>query len=216
MVAIDLNFLDGLVHCSKSTGHLRSIRVGKLIGESDEIFLLRNHVVGHSAIALPSIGAPELLARARDHVAAPAIVADSATRDVIHDHSVAHAKTPASRTNIYDLTTRLVTGDDSLIALGAFAQMLVVNTTDVGTTNRGGLDFQQNFAVKGTGYRDRAKIESIIAGQKRSSHALFHSSSSPIRPRTCSIQNLRWRNLPSCVPQVLPGLSFFPQKHLAF
>ena len=216
MVAIDLNFFDGLVNCSKSTGHLRSIRVGKLVGEGNQIFLLRNHVVGHSAIALPPVGASELLAGARDHIAAPAIVAYSATRDVIHDYSVAHAKTSASWTNIYDLTARLVSCDHSLIAFGAFAQVLVVNTSNVGTTNRGGLDLHENFAVKGTGYGNRAEIESIIAGQKRSSHALFHSSCSLTSPHTCSMQNLGWRNLAGYVPQVLPGLSFFPQKHLAF
>jgi hypothetical protein len=54
----------------------------------DEILLFGEQVFRHAAIPLPSVSASILRAGARDHVAPSAIVAYTATRDVIHDHAV--------------------------------------------------------------------------------------------------------------------------------
>src|SRR6185437_436354 len=137
MVAIDSDFFDSLVNGPKAAGHLSAISVRKRVRKRDEVFLFRDHVVGHSAVTLPSVCTPVLLARAGDHIAAPAIVTDATTRDVINNHSIAHAKTAAARPGLYNLTARLMTGNYSLIALGALAQVLVIDTAYVRTTNRG-------------------------------------------------------------------------------
>jgi hypothetical protein len=97
----------------------------------DEILLFGQQVFGHAAIPLPSISASILRAGARDHVAPPAIVAYTATGDVIHDHAVAYLETAATRTGFDNLSAWFVAGDYSLVAFRTFAKMLVVDCADV-------------------------------------------------------------------------------------
>ena len=92
VIAIDRDFFNRLIDGSKSARNLRAVCVSQLLGECNEVFLLGNHVIGHSAVALPTIGTPIFFVRARDHVAPPAIVADSTTGDVIDDDSVANSE----------------------------------------------------------------------------------------------------------------------------
>ena len=136
MVAIHSKLLNGFVHCSEATRDLGAVSVRKLVGKCDEVLLLRNHVVGHSAIALPTVGTPVFFVGAGDHVSTPTIVTDSAAGNVVDDHPVVQIKAPTAWANFYDLTTGLVAGNHSLITLRPFPEVLVVDATDIGTTDR--------------------------------------------------------------------------------
>jgi hypothetical protein len=50
---------------------------------------------------------------------------------VIHDDSVSFTETPATGTELHDLATWLVAGDDSLITLWPSPEVLVINAPDV-------------------------------------------------------------------------------------
>ena len=89
MIAVDSDLLQALVHGPESACNLRAIGIREFIGQRDEVFLLGHHVLGHAAVALPAVGAAIFLAGAGDHVAAPAVVAHAASRDVIDNHPVA-------------------------------------------------------------------------------------------------------------------------------
>ena len=209
-------FFDGLVHRSEAARHLGAVLVRELAGKRDEVFLFRNHVIGHSAITLPTVCAPVFFAGAGDHVAAPAVIANSAAGNVINDHPVAHSKTTTAGANLHDLTAGLMAGNHSLITFGPFPKVLMVDATDVGTADSGGLHPKQNFAVPGARRRQSAEIHPAIAGKKRSSHALFHAL--PVRGiPTRGLQPGSGRGyFPIQVPEVFPGLSVLPEKHLPF
>ncbi len=120
MVAIHSDLFNGFVHCSEAARDLGAVSVRKLVGKRDEVLLFRNHVVGHSAVALPTIGPPVFFVGAGDHVSTPTIVTNSAAGNVINDHPVVHTKAPTAWANFYDLTTGLVAGNHSLITLRPF------------------------------------------------------------------------------------------------
>src|ERR1019366_4430397 len=74
-VATYADLLQAFVHSAEAAGYLRAVRVSQLGGEVKQVLLLRQQIVGHAAVALPPVGAAVLFAGARDHVAAPAVVA---------------------------------------------------------------------------------------------------------------------------------------------
>ena len=131
VIAADSDLLQPLIDGAEAAGYLRTIGVGKLVGQGDQVLLFGQQEIGHAAVALPPVGAAIFLARARNHVAATAVVADSAPRDVINNHPVAFAETTAARTGLDDLPGGLVAGDDALVALRTLAEMLVIDTADV-------------------------------------------------------------------------------------
>jgi len=72
---------------------------------------------------------------------------------VIYDYTVAQAETPASGTGLHDLPARFVACHHALVALGAFAQVLVIDAAYVRTAYGGRLHAKQHFAV--ARYRNR-------------------------------------------------------------
>ncbi len=135
VVAADSNFFDGFVNRPESTGDLCAVGIGKLVGQGNQVFLFRDHVVCHPAVALPSVGAPVSFAGAGNHVAAAAVVADSTAGNVVHNNAIADAKTPAAGAGLHDLTAGLMARDYALISFRAFAQMLVIDAADIRATD---------------------------------------------------------------------------------
>jgi hypothetical protein len=82
---------------------------------------------------------------------------------VIDDYAIAHGKPAAPRPDFYDLPTGLMARNNSLISLGTFADMLVIDTANVGTTNSGRFHSEQNFPMGGTRYRQSAKGDFVIS-----------------------------------------------------
>src|ERR1039458_4505667 len=116
------------------------------------------------AIALPSVGAAILLAGAGDHIAAAAIVADSAAGDVIYNHAAAHALGPGARARLFDPATGLMPGHHALVAFRTLAQMLMIDAADVGPADGRGLHAQQHFAVAGSGNGNVFQFHRAVAG----------------------------------------------------
>jgi hypothetical protein len=93
---------------------------------------------------------------------------------VIDDDSVAHSETPAAGASLYDLTAGLMTRNDPLISFRSFAKVLVIDASDIRSTDCGCLYPKQGLAMAGTWYRHGAKFNAAVARQKRSPHALFN------------------------------------------
>ena len=74
---------------------------GKLVRNRDEILLFRDHVIGHSAVTLPTVSTTVFFASAGNHVAAAAVVANTATRDVIYDDTIVYSKTTAAPSDLH-------------------------------------------------------------------------------------------------------------------
>src|SRR5208282_4868419 len=115
MIAIDADLFQALVHSAESARNLRTIAVGEFIGQADEVFLLGHHILGHPSVALPSVGAAVFFAGTGDHVAAPAVIADAATRDVVDNHPVARFEASAARPHRGDLARGLMPGNHALV-----------------------------------------------------------------------------------------------------
>ena len=174
MIAVDADLLQALVDGAESASNLRAIGVGELIGQGDQILLLGDHVLGHAAVALPAVSAAIFFAGAGDHVAAPAVVAHAATGDVIDDDAIARFEAAAARSRGDDLAAGLVPGDHSLVAFGAFAQMLVINAANIGAADRRCLYAQQNLPMARLGHRHSAHLNGRVARQERCGHRGFH------------------------------------------
>src|ERR1019366_10574986 len=99
----------------------------------------------------------------RDQVAPPAIVAYAATGDVIHDGAVAHIETPATGTDLDDLSTRFVAGDHSLVAFRTFAEMFVVDCADVGAADGRSPDRNENLTVTWFGHRHNSDLDRAVS-----------------------------------------------------
>src|SRR5215471_9143279 len=151
----------------------------------DQVLLFGQHEFRHAAIALPAVGAPVLLAGAGDHVAAPAVLADAAAGNVIHDHALALAEPPAAGTGLDNLPARLVARDHALVALRTLAEMLVIDTPDIRPANRRRLHAQQHFAVAGRGHGNFLQLDGAVAGQVRASHCLITPSRSQRSSQLC-------------------------------
>jgi hypothetical protein len=92
---------------------------------------------------------------------------------VIHNHPIANRKSAAARTNFDDQTTGLMPGNHSLITFRAFAQVLVINATNVRTANSGSFDPEQNFPMFWMRHWQSAKFNSIVSGKKCGLHGLL-------------------------------------------
>ena len=114
--AADTDFLQTFESGAEAAGDLRAVSVREFRRESDEVLFFSEKVVGHATIALPAVGAPEVLAGAGDGVAAAAIVAETAARDVINDDAIALVKTAATRPGRDDLAAGFMSGYDALVA----------------------------------------------------------------------------------------------------
>jgi hypothetical protein len=93
---------------------------------------------------------------------------------VIDDDSVANSETPAAGAGLYDLTAGLMTGNNPLISFRAFAEVLVIDASDIRATDCGCLYPKQGLAMAGTWYRHGAEFNAAVARQKRGAHALFN------------------------------------------
>ena len=71
---------------------------------------------------------------------------------MIDDDAVAGRETPAAGAGLLDLAGRFVSGDDALVALGALAQVLVVNAADIRPADGRRLHAEENFAMARLGY----------------------------------------------------------------
>ena len=152
MIAVDADLFQAFIDGAKAASHLRAVGVRKLVRQGNQVLLLGQHIVGHAAVALPSVRAAVLRAGAGDHVAASAIVAHAAAGNVVHRNAVAYLEAPAARAGLHNLAAWLVARHHTLVAFGAFAQMLVIDGANVGTADGGGLDAQQNLAMARRGH----------------------------------------------------------------
>jgi hypothetical protein len=112
---------------------------------------------------------------ARNHVAAPAIIAHAASGNVIDDYSIAGFEPAAARTALDDLPAWFVTGNGSLIALRALAKMLVIDATDIRSTDCGCFHTKKHFAVARSGHGNSAHFNGRVTGQVCRSHCAFHA-----------------------------------------
>ena len=129
----------------------------------------------------------------------------SAAGDVIDDHAVAQAEAAASGTGLDDLAARFVTGHHALVALGALAQMLVIDAADVRTADGGRLHAEQHFAVA----RDRDghlfQFDGAVAGKECACHCgitPFTSQRSSqvwscFHKKTCPLIRRQLRSIPA-------------------
>src|ERR1035438_675296 len=174
VITVDADLLEALIDGAEAAGDLRAVGIGERIGQCDEIFLFRDHVLGHAAVTLPPIGAAILDASAGDHVAAAAIVAHSAAGDVVNDYAIARPEAAAALAGGHNQPSGFVSDDDALIAFRTFAKMLVIDAADIRAADGGGLDAQQNFSVAGCWHGHSAQFDGRVPGQVRRGHGVFH------------------------------------------
>jgi hypothetical protein len=118
------------------------------------------------------------IAVARAMSLAPAVVADSAAGDVIDDHTITLAETTAAWSDPDDLTARFVPGNHALIALRPFAQMLVVNTSNIRAAYSGGFHEEKDFSMPWLRIGDLAAIHRAVAWQIGAGHCAIAPSGS--------------------------------------
>ena len=189
------------VHRPEPAGHLRAVGVRQRVGQQDEVLLLREHVVGHAAVTLPAVRAP-VLAGARDHVAAPAVVAHAAPGDVVDDDAVAHLEAPAARAGGHDLPARLVARDHArLVALGPLAEVLVVDAADVRAADRGALGPDQHFAVSRFRDGELTQLRAAVARKHETPHRLVHVPSPHSESCQASVRQVARVRQGECKPQ---------------
>src|ERR1035437_7956207 len=179
MIAADSDLLDSLVYRAESAGHLRTVGVGELVRQCDEVLLFGQHVLCHGSIALPAVGATILFAGAGDHVAAPAVVAYAASGDVVHDDAVTDVETPAAGAGFHNLPTGLVSRDHTLISLGAFPEMFVINGANIRAANGGSLDAEQNLAMTRHRHWHGSKFDGTVSRKVGCLHRPLHDSDLP-------------------------------------
>jgi len=128
---------------------------------------------------LPAV-CPPIGAGTGDVISSPTVIAEAAAGDVIDNHAVAFAKAAASRASLHNLTGGLVAGNHPrLIALRAFAEMLVINTAYVGAANCRCFHFQQHFAVAGCGNLKVSEFHGAVSRQDGAFHCLHNFSPLP-------------------------------------
>jgi hypothetical protein len=93
---------------------------------------------------------------------------------VIDDDSIANSEAPAAGAGLYDLTAWLMTGNNPLISFRTFAEVFVIDTSDIRAADCGCLYPEQDLAMAGTRYRHGTEFNSAVARQIRSTHALFN------------------------------------------
>ena len=143
MIAIDADLVPALRRPSRIRRRpVLHLHKESSIGQRNQVLFLGQHELRHAAIALPAIGSPILFTGARNHVTAAAIVAHSASGDVIHNHAVARLETAATLARSHNLAAWLVPGDYALVAFRSLAQMLVINAADIRPADRRGLHAQ--------------------------------------------------------------------------
>src|ERR1022692_4001411 len=150
-------------------------------------------VPAKSTVALPPVGAAVLFAGARDHVAAPAVVAHSAARNVIDDHPVAHAETPAAGSCLHDLAGRLVPRHHSLVSFRSLAEVLMIDAPDIGAADGRSLHAApvpcRGAHDRCTGYRSRRWSKPSCAATPRRDPA--PGPEGPAVRRCCCPANMR-------------------------
>ncbi len=111
-----------------------------------------------------------MIAPATDHITMLALVANSASGDVVDHNPVAGPKSLAARSNLDDLPAGFVTRDHALITFGALAQVLAVDCPDVAAADRRGFHSNQNLAMAGFGNRVFLVFDCAVARQDNARH----------------------------------------------
>src|ERR1035437_4310330 len=179
MIAADADLFNSFVHGPKATAHLRTVGIGKLVWKGDEILFFGEHVLRHSAIALPAVGTTIFFTGAGDHVAATAVIAYAATGDMVDDNPIAHIEASAARAHFDDLATGFVAGDHALIPLRPLPKMFVINGANIRAADCRSFDPEQNLAMIGHRHWHGAKFNSTVSRKVCGLHLLLHVFSSP-------------------------------------
>src|SRR5947207_892462 len=174
MIAVDSHLLECFIHRAEAARDLRAINIGERVGKTDQVLLFGKQVLGHTAVALPSIGSAILWAGAGDHVPAAAVIAHPASRDVIHDHPVAHLEPAAARAGRDDLSRRLVSGDHALVAFRAFSEMLAIDSANIRAANGRSFHGEKHLAMSRLRYRNISYLDGAVPRKKRRFHHLAH------------------------------------------
>jgi hypothetical protein len=92
---------------------------------------------------------------------------------VIDDDAVVFLELAATGAGLDDLAGGLVAGDDALVALGAFAEMLVIDAANIGAANGGGFDAEEDLAMAGRKDGVLVKLGGAIAGKDGALHEVW-------------------------------------------
>ena len=179
VVAGNADLHQGLVAGAEAAGHLRAVLIGQLVGQGDQVLLVAQHVGGHAAVALPAVGRA-VGALAGDVVAAPAIVANAAAGDVVHDHAVALLEALQALALFHDDAAGLVAGDHAgLVALGALAHVGAVDAADVAAADGGSLGLYQHLAMARLGNVKLLQLDGAVARKNRAKNLFVHDEKPP-------------------------------------
>jgi hypothetical protein len=149
--------------------HKRTVDVGQLIRQEDAGGFLGKQKLSVPAVALPAVGCPERR-RTADHVAVPALLADTAAGNVVHHNPVPHGESTGTGSDGHHLTAWFMPSDHTPVRLRPTTQMLPVDGADITTADRRGLHLQQHLTMSRLWDIDLNMLNSAVAGKDDSIH----------------------------------------------
>jgi hypothetical protein len=99
---------------------------------------------------------------------------------MVNNYAISRLELAATWTDGENLSCRFMASNHSrLVSLGSFAKVFVVDTADIRTADRRGLDAENNLAVSRRRYFELSEFGSAISGEYGTLHAIgrksFHS-----------------------------------------
>jgi hypothetical protein len=111
---------------------------------------------------------------------------------VIDDYSISNLEPAAARAGFNDKSRGLVSGDDALVALRAFAQVFVIDGANIGAANCGRFDGEEHFTVSWPRNRNFPHLDGAVPREKRRFHHLAHFDCLCFRRIWSPRLNFRW------------------------
>jgi hypothetical protein len=93
---------------------------------------------------------------------------------VIDNHTIASLESAAAWTSFNDQSRGLMAGNDPLIAFRSLPQVLMVNTSDIGTAYRRCFYLEQYLAVAWFWYRYTFEFNGTVPWKERRLHGCLH------------------------------------------
>jgi len=163
IVAADLHACDGFPRRAEAARDERTVDVREFVRERNAGRLFGEHVRCVTAVALPAVRRTKL-ARARNHVAGLAILADAAAADVIDNDPMADSELLAAGTRLDDPAARFVTRNDVAIRFVADAEMLAIDRADVAAADTRSLNLDEDLAMAWRRHGCLAKRDGRVTG----------------------------------------------------
>ena len=178
VIARDTDLHQSLVDCAEAAGSLCAVFIGQLVRQRDQILLVTQNIGSHSAIALPAVCRAER-ALAGDVITAPAVIANAAAGNVIHDDAVAFLEALQAFPLDLNNAAGFVAGDHArLIALRSLAQMSPVNGADVRSADGRSFGLYHDLSVARGGHVKFLYLHGAVARKNRAPHLDFHDHTS--------------------------------------